>query len=116
MSRPDSSSCVVIPMYDEGGVIADVVRDVLRRFDRVVCVDDGSQDDCAAIARAAGATVVRHPINLGQGAAIETGIRHALLDPAVTHVITFDADGQHDVADAAAMVELARSTGMQVVL
>lgn len=111
-----STACVVIPMYDEGSVIADVVRDVLRRFDKVVCVDDGSSDQSAAIAQGAGAVVVRHPINLGQGAAIETGIRQALRDPEVTHVVTFDADGQHDVDDAAAMVALAERTGVQAVL
>lgn len=115
-SYPVAGACVVIPMYDEGSVIADVVRDVLRRFDKVVCVDDGSRDNCAAAARAAGATVVQHPINLGQGAAIETGLRHALRDPTVTHVVTFDADGQHDVDDAVAMVQVARSQDVQVVL
>lgn len=115
-SRLGHGACVVIPMYNEGTVIADVVRDVLRRFDKVVCVDDGSRDDCAIVARAAGAIVVQHPINLGQGAAIETGIRQALRDTAVTHVVTFDADGQHDVDDAAAMVELAREQDVQVVL
>jgi glycosyltransferase involved in cell wall biosynthesis len=111
-----STACVVIPMYNEGAVIADVIQDVLRRFDRIVCVDDGSGDASAAIARGAGATVVQHPINLGQGAAIETGIRQALRDPEVTHVVTFDADGQHDVDNAADMVELAQQAGVQVVL
>ncbi|WP_148614618.1 glycosyltransferase family 2 protein [Nocardioides rubriscoriae] len=117
-SRPSDlvGACVVIPMLDESAVIADVVLEVRRHFDTVVCVDDGSSDDCAAIARGAGASVVRHPINLGQGAAIETGIRHALRDPRVTHVVTFDADGQHDVADAAAMVAFAQRTAVQVVL
>jgi glycosyltransferase involved in cell wall biosynthesis len=115
-TNSSASTCVVIPMYNEGTVIADVVRDVLRRFDKVVCVDDGSRDDCAAAAALAGATVVRHPINLGQGAAIETGIQQALRDPGVTHVVTFDADGQHDVDDAAAMVAVAVDRDLQVVL
>ncbi len=113
---PDVETCIVIPMFDEGAVITDVVRDVRRRFDRVVCVDDGSRDRSAALARGAGAVVVRHPLNLGQGAAIETGIRHALRDPTITHVVTLDADGQHDVEDAVAMVALARETDVQVVL
>ncbi|CAN5616614.1 glycosyltransferase family 2 protein [soil metagenome] len=107
---------VVIPMYNEGQVIADVIRTVLTRFDHVVCVDDGSRDDCAAVARAAGASVVQHPVNLGQGAAIETGIRYALQDPSITHVVTFDADGQHDVDDAAAMVTRGAADDVQVVL
>lgn len=111
-----SNTVVVIPMFNEGTVIADVVTTVLTRFERVVCVDDGSSDGCAAAARAAGADVVRHPVNLGQGAAIETGIRFALERPDVTHVVTFDADGQHDVDDAAAMVWHAVQHDLQVVL
>lgn len=109
-------ACVVIPMYNEGPVIAEVVATILTRFERVVCVDDGSGDDCASIARAAGATVLQHPVNLGQGAAIETGIRFAIRDPSTTHVVTFDADGQHDVNDAAAMVLHCIEHDLQVVL
>jgi len=109
-------TAVVIPMHNEATVITSVVADARRRFAHVVCVDDGSRDDCAALARRAGANVVRHPTNLGQGAAIETGIRHALARLDVDYVVTFDADGQHDVDDAAAMVELARREGVQVVL
>ena len=94
-------TCVVIPMYNEAAVISDVVRAVRERFGRVVCVDDGSSDESPVLARAAGATVVRHPVNLGQGAALETGVRRALQDPSIEYVVTFDADGQHSVEDAA---------------
>jgi polyprenyl-phospho-N-acetylgalactosaminyl synthase len=111
-----NDAAVVIPMHNEATVIAGVVADVRRRFAHVVCVDDGSRDDCAALAREAGAVVVRHPANLGQGAAIETGIRHALDSLDVDYVVTFDADGQHDVDDAVAMVDLARRDDLQVVL
>jgi glycosyltransferase involved in cell wall biosynthesis len=107
---------VVIPMYNEAAVIVDVVRAVREQFGRVVCVDDGSSDESPVLARAAGATVVRHPINLGQGAALETGIRRALSDPGIEYVVTFDADGQHSVADAVAMVRAAEEHGVQVVL
>lgn len=109
-------TCVVIPMHNEARAIGAVVAEVRRRFAHVVCVDDGSADGSADIARAAGASVVRHPSNLGQGAAIETGIRHALSHPGVDHIVTFDADGQHDVDDAVAMVDLARREDVQVVL
>lgn len=107
---------VVIPMYNEAAVIVDVVRAVRERFGRVVCVDDGSSDESPVLARAAGATVVRHPVNLGQGAALETGIRYALRDPETQYVVTFDADGQHSVDDAAAMVRAAVAHDVQVVL
>lgn len=116
MSQIRSTACVVIPMFREAAVIADVVNQVRRVFDNVICVDDGSPDESAAYAAAAGATVVRHPVNLGQGAAIETGIRHALRLPNVTHVVTFDADGQHRVEDALAMVERGIRDDVQVVL
>lgn len=107
---------VVIPMHNEADVIGCVVEDVRRRFAHVVCVDDGSRDSSARLALAAGALVVQHPANLGQGAAIETGIRHALDQLDVSYVVTFDADGQHDVDDAVAMVDLARRDDLQVVL
>lgn len=76
------------------GVLRDVL-DVCQQLGAVVTVvDDGSSDTTAEVARAAGATVVSHPRNLGYGAALKTGIRQA----ATEYVITMDADGQHDAA------------------
>ena len=114
MAHDDTA--VVIPMHNEATVIAEVVAGLRPHFTRVICVDDGSRDDCGSRARAAGATVVRHSVNLGQGAAIETGIKFALRDASVAYVVTFDADGQHDPRDAHAMVQRARADGVQVVL
>jgi glycosyltransferase involved in cell wall biosynthesis len=109
-------ACVVIPMFNEAGVITEVVRAVLARFTHVVCVDDGSGDGCGVLARAAGAHVVRHPTNLGQGASLATGIQYAVGSLGAEYVVTFDADGQHDVDDAVAMVGVAREHGLQAVL
>jgi glycosyltransferase involved in cell wall biosynthesis len=94
---------VVVPLFNEAQVIAGVVRGLRTAFDQVVCVDDGSADDSAEQARAAGAVVLRHTLNLGQGAALQTGIEYALRDPAMRCVVTFDADGQHQVDEARAM-------------
>lgn len=113
--RPGADTWVVIPLFNEGAVIGDVVRDVRTSFPRVVCVDDGSDDDSATRARAAGAVVVQHPVNLGQGAALQTGIEYALGDPDMRHVVTFDADGQHRVADAVAMVDRLRAGEAEIV-
>lgn len=107
---------VVIPMYNEGSVIQDVIADVKRTFPFVVCVDDGSSDDTVVRARAAGAHVVQHPINLGQGASLQTGFDFAMLDPKMTDVVTFDADGQHQVDDAFGMVEKLRGENLDVVI
>ncbi len=111
-----SRTWVVIPMFNEGSVIGDVVREVREVFPHVVCIDDGSSDESADSAAAAGAVVVRHPINLGQGAALQTGFDYALSDPAMTEVVTFDADGQHQLSDAAAMVERLRRDDLDVVI
>lgn len=99
---------VIIPLYNEGEVITDVIAKVRAAFDQVVCVDDGSTDGSADLAAAAGARVVRHPFNLGQGASLQTGFDYALSDPTMKYVVTFDADGQHQIADAIGMVERLR--------
>ena len=61
---------IIVPAFNEAQVIGDVIVDLRAVFEHVVCVDDGSRDDTADIALRAGAHVVRHPVNLGQGAAI----------------------------------------------
>lgn len=94
---------VVVPVFNEQQVIGDVVRGLRTTFTNVVCVDDGSADDSAKEARAAGAVVVRHALNLGQGASLQTGISYALKDPRMQCVVTFDADGQHQVHEAEIM-------------
>ena len=95
---------VVIAAYNEAKVIASVVADVKSTGHRVVVVDDGSKDDTAGIAAGAGAAVIRHPINLGQGAALQTGLDYALARGAEV-IVTFDADGQHRAADIAGLVD-----------
>jgi len=106
---------VVVPLYNEASVVGDVVRGLREVFPNVVCVDDGSRDASAARAHEAGAVVVRHPVNLGQGAALQTGVDYALRDPGMRHVVTFDADGQHQVQDAAALVGVLRDKDVDVV-
>ena len=106
---------VVIPLYNEELVIGDVVANVRTAFAQVVCVDDGSTDRSADLAASAGARVVRHPLNLGQGAALQTGFDFALADPSMQYVVTFDADGQHQIADALGMVERLRAGEADVV-
>jgi len=103
MSASRHDTWVVIAAYNEGAVIADVVDGVRREGWSVVVVDDGSRDETAAHARSAGVTVVRHAVNLGQGAALQTGIDFALRRGAC-HIVTFDADGQHAVEDIPALI------------
>lgn len=94
---------IVVPAYNEARVIREVVAGLLALTRHVVVVDDGSRDGTAAEARAAGAAVIQHLINRGQGAALRTGMDHALARGAKV-IVTFDSDGQHDPADLPALV------------
>ncbi|WP_369066590.1 glycosyltransferase family 2 protein [Kocuria carniphila] len=111
-----SRAWIVMPVYNEGQVVGEVLENLRKTFPHVVCIDDGSSDDSARICRAAGAVVVSHPINLGQGAALQTGFEYALQDPDMDCVVTFDSDGQHRVVDAYDMVQRIRSGEADVVL
>jgi glycosyltransferase involved in cell wall biosynthesis len=111
----DQTAWVVIPLYNEATVIASVIDDVKTRFAHVVCVDDGSTDGSGDVARAAGARVLTHPYNLGQGAALQTGISYAREHADAEYIVTFDADGQHRVIDAVAMVAAAREQDVAIV-
>jgi glycosyltransferase involved in cell wall biosynthesis len=113
VSHPDT--CVVIPVYNEDKVITAVVDDVLAVFDHVVCVDDGSTDNTLEALEKTDARIVRHPVNLGQGAALQTGIDYALADPTVRSIVTYDADGQHQVSDAARMVDILEAGDVDIV-
>jgi glycosyltransferase involved in cell wall biosynthesis len=90
---PKPKIVIVIPAYNEEKKIAETVRAVLAHYKDVLVVDDRSSDRSAQIARDSGATVVSHPINRGQGAALETGNRFALAHGADI-IVHFDADGQ----------------------
>ncbi len=107
---------IVIPAFNEAAVMGEVIADVRSVFDHVVCVDDGSTDGTGEIAARAGAHLVRHPINLGQGAAIQTGIEYARKQPGARVFATFDADGQHRVKDVAAMVDRLSAGDVDVVI
>ena len=106
---------LVVPLFDEATVIGEVIAQALAVFPHVVCVDDGSRDGSADVASAAGAAVVRHPVNLGQGAALQTGFDYALGDPQMRYVVTYDADGQHQLRDVEVMVERIRRGDVRVV-
>jgi len=108
--------CVIVPVYNEALTVARTVSDLLQTFDHVVCVDDGSGDGSADLAQAAGATVLRHVLNQGQGAALRTGFDHTLRNTGASYAVTFDADGQHLVEDAQRMVDRARAEQIDVVL
>jgi len=108
-------TAVVVPAYNEASVIAPNLQALCADFPVVVCVDDGSRDSTYEAARTTPAHVLHHCTNLGQGAALQTGIEYALTLP-VRYVATFDADGQHRVSDLIAMRQTLVESGDDIVL
>jgi len=111
-----SNVWLVIPVYNEAPVIASVVEHARQTFPNIVCVDDGSRDGSAEQIRLSGAHLVRHPVNLGQGAALQTGIEYARQQPGAEYFVTFDADGQHQVEDVVRMLERLQQGDVDIVV
>jgi glycosyltransferase involved in cell wall biosynthesis len=93
-----------IPIFNEEAAISVVVANVRRHVSRVVVVDDGSTDEGARIAEAAGAEVFRHRRNLGKGVGLQTALAWAKERPEVADLVLIDGDGQHDAADIPRML------------
>ena len=111
-----SDTWLIVPCYNEGTVIFDVLTHARETFPNIVGVNDGSADDSAAQIRAAGAHLVDHPVNLGQGAAIQTGVEYARKQPGAQYFVTFDADGQHQVKDVVRMIERLRTEPLDIIV
>ena len=108
---------VVIPAYQEAervGAVVQRARAALPDY-QIVVVDDGSRDATSSVARQAGAAVLRHPFNLGYGAALQTGYKYALRTDA-SLLVQLDADGQHAPADAIALAEPVEAGELDVVI
>lgn len=103
MAAPDRVS-IVIPAFNEADAIGAVVRELAAAapWREILVIDDGSTDDTAARAAAAGATVITQPYNKGNGAAVKAGIRAATGD----YLLIIDADGQHKPSDALRLTSL----------
>ena len=108
-------TALLVPAFNEGAVIGHLIGCARKAFRWVVCVDDGSRDDTAQAACDAGAVVLRHAVNLGQGAALQTAIEYAQRLP-VMWFCTFDADGQHRLEDVIRMRETIARGGVDIVL
>lgn len=105
----------VVPAYNEASTIGSVLQSLFDHVDEVVVVDDGSTDKTYEQARQTGATVLRHALNRGQGAALETGHEYARALGA-EYVLHFDADGQFDAADIRPALEKLKNTAADILL
>ena len=114
MVQPESCA-VAIPCFNEGATIAALVREARRHLATVIVVDDGSTDDTAAQALAAGATVATHVKNCGKGAALKTGFADALKS-GFEWALAMDGDGQHKPQDVPAFFQCAEQTHARLVV
>ena len=115
MSKTPLKTCILVPAYKEEKHIAAVVREVLDYCPNVIVIDDGSPDDTAQVAAAAGATVLEHVHNQGKGAALQTGFDHARAR-GCDLAITMDADGQHAPSDIPAFLQAYERTHSPVLV
>jgi glycosyltransferase involved in cell wall biosynthesis len=106
---------VIVPAYNEGERLGRTLESLCGRYANVVVVDDGSQDNTNAVAARYPVWVVRHIVNLGQGAALQTGLRFAL-ERGATYLVTFDADGQHSPDEIERLLEPVRNGSVDVTL
>lgn len=113
--REPRSLWVVVPAYNEAQSIGAVVSSLRAEGYKVVVVDDGSADKTGHVARSTGAIALRHDLNLGQGGALQTGIAFSL-ESGAQFICTFDADGQHSVADIAKMWDCLLTQNLDIVL
>lgn len=107
-TEPNSRIFAVIPAYNEGTVLKSTVQPLVEAGYRVIIVDDGSADESWQIVQQLPVYGLRHPINLGQGAALQTGMKFAVAQQA-EFVVHFDADGQHRVEDIETLLQPLRA-------
>lgn len=115
MEDARSETWFVVPAFNEAEKVGEVVSCVQARGYSVVVIDDGSGDHTADVALTAGAHVLRHLVNRGQGAALQTGLEYALRSGAKA-IVTFDSDGQHGLDDAEQMLDVLGTSDVDIVL
>jgi len=107
MTEKDPKVSVILPAFNEGEAIGQVIQRVMRTLGKhnisyeILVINDNSDDNTGSIAQAAGARVITHPYNIGNGAAIKTGIRNARGEI----LVMLDADGQHAPEDIPRLLE-----------
>jgi glycosyltransferase involved in cell wall biosynthesis len=113
MKKMDTA--IIVPVYNEGSVIRQTIEDIGSSY-LIVCVNDGSKDNTSEEIMKTDAILVEHPINMGQGAALQTGIEYALQFPEIEYIVTYDADGQHSMHDVKAMMEVIKNKNVDIVV
>ena len=116
-SNISSDDClVIVPIFNEEKNIRKVIEELRLYFKNILVIDDGSFDNSALIAENLDINIIKHLLNLGQGAAIETGLEFFLKKNLFQYAITFDGDGQNNVVDAFKMLNFAKKEKIDAVI
>lgn len=107
---------VLIPAFNESSNILGITNELKKYFKNLLVINDGSSDETAILLKSNNISMINHCVNLGQGAALETGLKIFIRDPNLKYVITFDADGQHRPNDAYEMLKLAKEKKLKAVI
>jgi polyprenyl-phospho-N-acetylgalactosaminyl synthase len=119
ISRSEQSGdsvAFIIPAYNEGSAIRSTIDAIPKEFSNLIIINDGSSDDTLMQIEKTRAQVISHSLNLGQGAALQTGIEYALMDENIKYFVTYDADGQHRIEDVRKMISYIKKHEVDIVL
>lgn len=107
---------VIVPIFNESDNISEVISSLKIYFKNILVVDDGSEDNSFDILKNLDVKLIQHPINLGQGAAIETGLNYLLNNKKYKYAVTYDGDGQNYPLDASKMTDFAKQNFLDAVV
>jgi glycosyltransferase involved in cell wall biosynthesis len=112
----NTDTFVIVPFFNEAEALRGVIKGLKTEFSHVVCIDDGSTDGSAEKLDNLEVVLLQFPFNLGKGAALQAAFEYSLAQPEAKYFLTYDADGQHQLKDALALVERIKKGDVDVVL
>ena len=107
-NKTTEDTLVLIPAYNESINIIEIIKGLKKYFRNILVINDGSNDDTELLLNKNKVSIINHYVNLGQGAALETGLKIFIRESRFKYAITFDADGQHRPLDAYKMIKKAK--------
>jgi glycosyltransferase involved in cell wall biosynthesis len=114
LKKKSNNTFVIVPVFNEEKIIGLILELLKKQFTNIVCIDDGSSDRSFDIIKSKNVYILKHLINLGQGAALQTGINFAILKGA-KFFLTFDSDGQHSLKDAMQMIKILKKNKIDII-
>ena len=112
----NDDTLVIIPVFNEEKRIEKTIISVMNIFKNILIINDGSTDNTLSIIKRFPVKLISHCINLGQGAALDSGLKYFCKSKKYNYVVTFDGDGQHNINDVVEMLNLAKQKKIEILL